>query len=522
MMARSDADRAMATPSRPSLWTWLLAHPGWWQVVFVGQLAFFGRESVHEWSGYWLGHDFAAYWQAVWWMGAHHRLFPPDSVFGFPALANNAEWILLPIGWLLYPLWPHPSLLLMVQDCAIVTASVMAWRWVAALTTGMMRQSRWLLLGLTAGLLAGNIWIMQADTFDFHPETLAAVALLGAARALAEQRWRALAAWLLFLLSCGTMGGILTLGLAGSALLQHRWRPMIGLVATGVLFILGMGALHWDQGSMLGGTYRYLLLPHPPRHVSALTVAWGVAHHPGRALWALWGNRLEWMLNLLPSGFFGWTSVLVIGPAGLWLLINNLVHPDLGTAFNAPGFQFMPIYALLVVGLMDAVQRALRSRRWIAQTWGYGLLFVAVITTAGLLWLFAPTIKRPPSDPPAHILTHIEQVTPPRQEVIATQQGVGRFGGRPWVYAIMRAQRFPLHTPLTTVILIPHWGARLLPTRDQRAEVHDLQHNPAAHLIAHRDGVWWFVVRKTQATLALPYPRSFLRSVYGFHSRPAP
>lgn len=498
-----------------------ITHPGWWQLLFLGQLAFFGWESFREWHGFWLGHDFAAYWQAVWWIGVHHRLLPPDSVFGFPALANNAEWILLPIGWLAYPLWPHPTVLLILQDGAITVAGWMAWRWVAALTTGMVPRVRWLLLGVTAFLLVGNIWVVRADTFDFHPESLAAVAVLGAARALAERRRWALAGWTLGLLSCGTIGGVLTLGLAGSALLQRQWRPMLAFAATAVLFVVSMGALHWNQGSMLGGTYRYLFLPHPPHQVSALTVAAGVVHHPGRALWALWGNRSGWLLNLLPSGGIGWLSLLVAGPAGLWLLINNLVHPHLGTSFSEPGFQFMPIYALLIVGGLDVIQRRLRHPgRW-AQVVGHAILGVAVITTAGLAWIGSPSILIPRPMPPARELTQILRRTPPTQEVIASQQGVGRFGGRPWVYAIMRTQRFPLHTPFTTVVVIPNWGASLLPGRDQQAEVRDLQHNPAARLVAHRDGVWWFVVRKTQATLALPYPRSRLRSVYGFHSTPA-
>jgi len=73
------------------------------------------------------------------------------------------------------------------------------------------------------------------------------------------------------------------------------------------------------------------------------------------------------------------------------------------------------------------------------------------------------------------------------------------------------------------VIILPGWGHHVLPTRDQQAEVRDLVHNPAAHLVAHRDGVWWFVVR-TPATpwVFLPYPPSSLPSIYGYHASPAP
>lgn len=479
-----------------------------WTVWLGGQAALFAWQSVREWQGFRLGHDFAVYWQAIWWLGTHGTWFPPDSVLGFPALANNGEWILLIFGKILYPLWPHPTLLLMVQDAALVAASAMAWRWIVALSRGVPARRRMVLAGSAMLALTANLWMLRTDVSSWHPECLAAVFLLGAARAVSEHRNRAAAGWVLGLLSCGTIGAVLVVGLAGSAWLQRRWGVGAVLGAVGVAGLVCLSVLHWNQGSVLVQSYSYLWAPTRIPHASALTVAKAAVVHPGRVLQALGGNAPDAVLNLLPSAFVGVASSLVAGPVGLWLLINNLVQPHLVTQFSAPGFQFAPIYAMLTVGVFDRVQRGFRS----PSAWRFrGAMLLVVIVTCSTLGLDLALFSLSQAAPPkaqAQMLTQVLRHTPPTQAVIASQSVVGRFSSRPWVYAVMRTTHFPLSTPETAVVIVPHFGNPLLPTRDQEAEVRDLLHNPRARLCAHREGVWWFVVRRTPAhpTLALPYP----------------
>lgn len=495
-------------------------HPGWWQVLLLAQAVLLAVGIRHQFATFMLSHDFAAYWQAVWWIGAHHRFFPPDSVFGWPALANNAEVVLLPIGLLGYPLWPHPSLLLVVQDGALLGAEAMAWRWIAALTRDVPPRVRFGWLGAAMISLTANPWMLRTALFDFHPEAILALALVAAARAITERRVRAAVAWSLLAVSCGTLGALSLIGLAGSAAWQRQGRMAAVLAIAGLAALETVSALHWNRGSVLAGSYHYLFAPRHPVHVSAWNVLTAVLTHPGRALAAIAGHGPSLFFNWLPTGFIGWASPLVAGPVAVLSAVNNLVQPHLGTHFGAPGFQNAPLYPLLTVGAFDRLRRwtasARRGWRWAAAhiwvPWIGATCLGAFFSLFALMWI-------PATLPANATLAAWWRRIPPSHEVIASQQIVGRFGDRPWVYGVMQRQHFPLHTSVTDVLLYPGFGGRLIPVSDQRQEVRDLLRSPSARLVRRAQGVWWFAVRRTPGGLALPYSHPLAHSTYGLHQR---
>lgn len=497
--------------ARSTVWT----RPGWWCLLLGAQALLLGVAIHRQIALFDLSHDFAAYWQAIWWIGAHHRWFPPDSVFGWPALANNAEWVLWPIGFLGYPLWPHPSLLLIVQDGCLVGAEAMAWAWLAEATRDRLPpRTRFAFLGAAMIVLTANPWVLRAALFDFHPESILALAMVGAAWALWRRRGRALGAWTALALACGTLGSLMVTGLAVSALLERQRGAAAWLALAGLGSLAGISLAHLNDGSVLSLTYAYLFAPAHPAHVSALTIILAALRHPGRPFTALWGNASSLALNWLPTGFLGWASLAVVGPAGVLTAVNNLVQPHLGTNFESPGFQNVPVYALLVVGAFLAILRGLQHAHARRRAWAVGGMAAMTILTVGLAAVVMPQEWVPAANPQSRALATIWRRIPPGQEVIASQQVVGRFGNRPWVYAIMRSTRFPLHTRTTNVVIAPGYGAGLLPPADQRAAIRDLRHNPQATFVLHRNQVWWFRVARTPGGLTLPYPQHHLWSIY--------
>ena len=335
----------------PPAWRWILQHPEVWYGGFALQAVLMALGGGRELRDFALTHDFAGYWQAVWWMGAHHRWYPPDSVFGWPFFANAGEWIMVPIGFLGYALWPHPSLLLFVQTGALLAAEIIAWHWIAETCREWPSTWRFAWLGAAMVSLAANPWILKSDWTDFHSECLLALATVGAAWALHRTRWRALGIWILVALGCGTVGALVVIGVAGSALLQRQWRVAGWIGAAGFATLLCLSHWHLDQGSLMAQSYRYLAGPQgTARTITPWTVLAGVARHPGRAV-AAFGHHVPLIVaNWWGALGLGWGNVSVLGPLVVVSVVNNLVKPGLPTHFAAPGFQNVILYPLLSIG----------------------------------------------------------------------------------------------------------------------------------------------------------------------------
>jgi len=517
----SNVEGPVAAPSEsPTLWqgSWTR----WWPWVLIGlQALIYGGISWHRWDTFQMSHDFAAYWQAVQRIGETRNANPWDSVFGYRALANNGEVLLDGLGWFVYPWCPHPWMLLGIQDAALVGTSLIAKAWMQTLFREAIRvHPDWSLAqanGWATGALAvivSNPWWMITVGFDFHPESILACSILGASYALYRRRLGALLGWSALTLSGGSIGILLLLGLGMAAAVQRRGVWALGLLGSASLAFWALARWHWDQGSVLVGSYGYLWAPRVLRHPTAFTVGWSVLTHPGRAWHTLQGRTGHIFDNLWPGGIvMPWPALGIILPSLVLLGVNSLTRLHVITAFGSPGFQNAPIYALLTIGAVHT----LFFRRWPGGRWprrsilGHplgivlGVSFLLMIVGAGGMAAEQLLTVTPWSPAIEQVLHHVEAQTPEHDEVITSQAVTGRFASRRWVYAVMQTQHFPLHTPWTVVVLIPRGGAHLLPVSAVDQEIATLRKRPAVHVIVHRPGIWVFRVPYQPGGLALPY-----------------
>ena len=127
------------------------------------------------------GTGLAGWTQSAWLISNFEA--PESSVFGRNAFADQAAFILLPIGVLAR--WvPTSNGLLVLQSAALAVGVVPVWR--LARETNVLRLSATFVLGLAYCLYPA---IHNLNLADFHPEALAVPLLLAAARYGVAQRW---------------------------------------------------------------------------------------------------------------------------------------------------------------------------------------------------------------------------------------------------------------------------------------------------------------------------------------------
>ena len=148
-------------------------------VVLGLQLVLFLAVSTYRYHRFDLYTDFGTYAQAFS-VIAHGNLRPFDTFQTYPFWQNHFELAMWPIG-LLGSLWPHPIVLLWMQDIAVVATELVALLWVGRICIervgGLRRQVALLALVATAA----NVWWWEATIFDVHFETFGMpFALLGA------------------------------------------------------------------------------------------------------------------------------------------------------------------------------------------------------------------------------------------------------------------------------------------------------------------------------------------------------
>ena len=232
----------------------------WWYSPLVAQWLGMIVFSTIQFNRFALTHDFAAYWQAIW-LIAHGHWNPYSTVMGYPFLDNHFElivYLIAPLVWL----WPHASLLLYIQDTALISAEWIAWIWITASASSLERLPRNTLKTLGICLLVLNPWTYWTSAFDFHTESLMALTIIGAAYALWRRNSRALTLWVGLTLLAGDVAALLVVGLGLTALLRREWRTSLSLVASGMTWLLIIGAIGANQGSVLLGSYGYLFA-HP-------------------------------------------------------------------------------------------------------------------------------------------------------------------------------------------------------------------------------------------------------------------
>ncbi|HEX9037843.1 MAG TPA: DUF2079 domain-containing protein [Ktedonobacterales bacterium] len=192
---------------------------------------------------------------------------------GVSRFAIHFEPVLIPLS-LLYLIWPSVKALLVLQAVVVASGALPVW-----LLSTRRLGNPWWGVGL-ATLFLVYPPMLSAVTDDFHPETLAATALVWAFYFLTTRRYRALVVTLALALLCKET---LTLDVIGIglfvAVFHRRWRLGLGIIA-GAALTLALALVLMRALSPLGHspvTSRYGNLLHAP--VSTLI---SMSHDPAR------------------------------------------------------------------------------------------------------------------------------------------------------------------------------------------------------------------------------------------------
>ena len=211
-------------------------------VALFLQLVLFLGVSTFRYHRFDLYTDFGTYAQAFT-VIAHGNLDPFDTFQTYPFWQNHFELAMWPIG-LLGSVWPHPIVLLWMQDVAVVATELVALLWIGRICAEHVgaRRQQVALIALVATV--ANAWWWEATIFDVHFETFGMPLALLSAYALWQGRYRtAWAAALVALLFGDVVAlSILFVGVAGLLSAPRaqpgpwRWHTA-GLAALGVAWL---------------------------------------------------------------------------------------------------------------------------------------------------------------------------------------------------------------------------------------------------------------------------------------------
>lgn len=452
-------------------------------------------------STYQFGHfadtfDFAIYTQA-WTAIAHGHLNPFDTLIGARFWRNDAEFVLWPLS-LLYWIYPHPVVLLWVQDVAVVATEMATYGWVVRIVerSSLSVRARSAAAGVTAVSLVLNPWAWDTIAADFHPHAIATLFVVLAGRDIWARRRRRCWIWVAAALMCCTPAALYLIGVgaaAGVACRDSR-RTALAVLAVGAAWFVVMTQIGADGvgGTDLASWYGALVGHHPGR-VGVVQIAFGALSHPytvARLLGSHWVTVLRFVAV---AGLVGVVSPWGLFPSMVVFLPSALSSNPVFLRPEAP-FQSWPALPFVLIGTVTLLtrwwQRAGAGRlaaKGAAVLWA-GLF--AVISATALPWV--PSYWLAVSSPAASRLARIDHLIPLDAEVIADNGIVGRFATRSAVYALGVAG------PLGTVPVIARPVAFVLSATQGVSEppgtpalVSYLRHQLGAQLVTDRDGIYF-------------------------------
>ncbi len=416
----------------PAPWPALLrARRVGWELIGLQLVAMVALSTV-QYSRFALTNDFGAYAQA-WWKIAHAQLDPWSTVLQASFWKNDAELVMWPLA-LLFHVYPHPVLLLWVQDLAVAATEIVALGWIVDVVSASgrdvpTRTRRGHRVGGGAvddreplGVADDRLRLPHRDGRHLlrdprgpRPvggEKPAPVVvgrpgpgLLGARRA-ESLRHRGV--------GCGG-GAPVTTHRAGVG--RGRARSLRGCGRAGAA---GLGNRLVDTG------YAYLAPAHHG-HVGVLDMAVGALTHPGAVAHVAAPRGILFQF-LVVAGLVGVVSPWGAGMA-LVVFVPSLLDSSPIFLRTAASFQSWPALPFVLVGSVMVVVRLSRWRGGHARRMGAGLLVVvsiplAVVVGRGLsqadAWIAV-------SAPAAAQLSAAAARIPAGAEVIASQGVVGRF-----------------------------------------------------------------------------------------------
>ncbi|HEY7947875.1 MAG TPA: DUF2079 domain-containing protein [Acidimicrobiales bacterium] len=471
------AEETDGAPSRPvappTLPRWVrLTGRSLLGLQLVGMLVF----STVQYNRYALTIDFANYSQA-WWSIAHGHLNPFIAGFGVPFWKNNAEFAMWPLA-LLDRVYPHPIVLLWLQDVAVVITEMVAFGWIVqviekARTRVPNRISRRAGVGLGLGaavVLVAEPWVYETVAFDFHFEAFAALFVLLVGYDLWAGRNRRLWYWVPLALISSALAGVYLVGVGISGVLAGPGTRRRGAVigAVGLAWVAALSAVGGvgAGGKTFSASYGYLLGSH---HGSSgpLTVIGGALGHPGAVAdmaASHWSVVLSFLVVL---GLIGVLSPWGCGMAVVVLVPNVLDGSGTFIRYGA-SFQSWPAMPFVLVGSVTVLVRLLEGGAMARRLAAVGLaLWGTLLATFALIAL--PTLPRAwlwVDRPAAAELARIEPEIPPNAEVVVSLPVMGRFAQRSSIYGFLKDdETVPVNRRQVVFVFSPYQSFQKILTR---------------------------------------------------------
>jgi hypothetical protein len=503
--------------------------------VLLGlELVLFVAVSTFRYHRFDLYTDFGTYAQAFS-VIAHGNLDPFDTFQTYPFWQNHFELAMWPIG-LLGSVWPHPIVLLWLQDVAVVATELVALLWIGRICAERVgaRRQQVALVALVATV--ANAWWWEATIFDVHFEAFGMPFALLSAYALWRGHYRtAWAAALVGLLFGDVVAlSILFVGVAGllSARVRSAGRGVwhaAGLAALGVAWLVLVTALHGNRGSAVPLYYGWIV--HEPPNASSWAVFGALAAHPSADLHVLRTQAGAMWRVVATGGALGlltpWgllQAIAVLVPVALnvngpfWLLPAGAFQTVTAVPFVLVG----TVMVLVWVGTGQPEWPRLRSghgRRQPATwrgpaAWVLGAAALALALTQSLpLWdqlasgWDTPSILSSVSGPAAAQLRAVQANLPAGAELVVSGGVVGRFTDRQAVYPVEPAPQNPIPiTSGTVVFVLTDQGEEGVTSSGEQADVAYVAHQLGATTLVHKNGVTALVWHPSRGTPPLVLP----------------
>lgn len=482
-------------------WPVVLRRLYWIGLGLLGvQLIGFSIFSYVQAARFGLSEDFSFHAQA-WYLLAHGVINPASTVLPWLFWQDHSAFLF----WLSAPfwyLWPHPVTLLWLQDLAVVTTEMIAWRWMCESLAAKGLRTRFTCAIAGVGMVSylANPWILWALADDFHVEAFSIMFVMLVARDLFTGR-RRVWLWVLLALLSSNLAATYLFGLGVAASLTRReWRLPALLVAGAGLGWLGLiDAIHGAEGS---GALGYLyLLGHDSnltamRQSTVIHVLEGALSHPGTALAQVWRNRSYVWADVMSSGPLGLLSPWSLGVAavavgeGALSTYAGFISPNLGYQ-NLAEYLFLPVGTVLVLAWV--AERGRAHRRGVRDV---GLLVAcAVLGLLSLGWgvLWIPRTSQQwllvPRASAAALAQTLSEI-PANAEVVVSQGVSGPFAGRAYVYTVYHGFSVPIETKDVWFVVTPYAGIEIQTVPDALSEVAAAAALPGARVRVHRAGVW--------------------------------
>lgn len=254
--------------------------------------------------------DLGFFDQALWLISRGET--PISSLRDIHVLADHASLILYPLASL-YLIWPDPHMLLAVQALILALGAIPIRR--LALGAGLSeRQS----LAMAAAYLMFP-FVLTANLFDFHPETIAMPAILMAILAAREDKRVQFCIWIALVLASKEVLALIVVMMGVWLLLAERRRfaGTVALVAGAVWFVIALkfiipyfGAGRAPSGlnyySYLGGSIEQIIktmITQPQVVLGRVFSADGLKYLAilvAPAIWALHPRALAPLIACLP------------------------------------------------------------------------------------------------------------------------------------------------------------------------------------------------------------------------------